>query len=99
MVGVRGFEPPAPCSRSKCSTRLSYTPIWLDGAALAAPGRPYTGPASAPQAARTRLGRAFLNSVNAIDREVDELDQGPLLGAVREDAQRIARDRPVVAGA
>ena len=26
MVGVRGFEPPAPASRRQCSTRLSYTP-------------------------------------------------------------------------
>lgn len=25
-VGVRGFEPPAPASRTQCSTRLSYTP-------------------------------------------------------------------------
>ena len=27
LVGVRGFEPPAPCSRSKCATELRYTPI------------------------------------------------------------------------
>ncbi len=26
LVGVRGFEPPAPASRTQCSTRLSYTP-------------------------------------------------------------------------
>ena len=26
MVGMRGFEPPAPCSRSKCATRLRYIP-------------------------------------------------------------------------
>ena len=26
VVGVRGFEPPAPASRRQCSTRLSYTP-------------------------------------------------------------------------
>ncbi len=26
MVGVRGFEPPAPASRRQCSTKLSYTP-------------------------------------------------------------------------
>lgn len=29
MVGVRGFEPPAPASRTQCSTRLSYTPTTL----------------------------------------------------------------------
>ena len=26
MVGVRGFEPPTPCSQSRCATRLRYTP-------------------------------------------------------------------------
>ena len=27
MVGMRGFEPPAPSSRTKCATRLRYIPI------------------------------------------------------------------------
>ena len=26
LVGVRGFEPPTPASRTQYSTRLSYTP-------------------------------------------------------------------------
>ena len=26
VVGERGFEPPAPASRTQCSTRLSYSP-------------------------------------------------------------------------
>src|SRR5688572_17450325 len=26
MVGVAGFEPAAPCSQSRCATRLRYTP-------------------------------------------------------------------------
>ena len=26
LVGVRGFEPPAPCSQNRCATRLRYTP-------------------------------------------------------------------------
>lgn len=30
MVGVRGFEPPAPASRTQCSTRLSYTPSFQE---------------------------------------------------------------------
>ena len=30
MVGVRGFEPPAPASRKQCSTGLSYTPSVVD---------------------------------------------------------------------
>src|SRR5688572_19419142 len=25
-VGVRGFEPPTPCSQNRCATRLRYTP-------------------------------------------------------------------------
>ena len=29
MVGVKGFEPPAPCSQSTCATRLRYTPVHL----------------------------------------------------------------------
>jgi hypothetical protein len=35
LVGVRGFEPPAPASRTQCSTRLSYTPA--EGARIAVP--------------------------------------------------------------
>jgi hypothetical protein len=35
LVGVRGFEPPAPASRTQCSTRLSYTPA--EGGHIAAP--------------------------------------------------------------
>ena len=27
MVGVRGFEPPTPSSRTRCATRLRYTPM------------------------------------------------------------------------
>src|SRR5439155_865325 len=30
MVGVTGFEPAAPASRTQCSTRLSYTPCKAD---------------------------------------------------------------------
>gem|GEM_PF-6896562 len=29
MVGTRGFEPPAPASRTLCSTRLSHVPTPL----------------------------------------------------------------------
>src|ERR1700761_9350641 len=28
LVGVRGFEPPTPSSRTMCATRLRYTPTW-----------------------------------------------------------------------
>src|SRR5262245_55232047 len=27
MVGARGFEPPTPWSRTRCSTRLSHAPL------------------------------------------------------------------------
>src|SRR5581483_3977607 len=36
LVGVRGFEPPAPASRTQCSTRLSYTPAKAAHIALGA---------------------------------------------------------------
>lgn len=28
MVGARGFEPPTPCSQSRCATRLRHAPIF-----------------------------------------------------------------------
>jgi homocysteine S-methyltransferase len=31
MVGERGFEPPTPWSRTRCSTRLSHSPIVVEG--------------------------------------------------------------------
>src|SRR3972149_1418155 len=31
MVGARGFEPPTPCSQSRCATRLRYAPIYGKG--------------------------------------------------------------------
>jgi hypothetical protein len=64
MVGVRGFEPPAPSSRTRCATRLRYTPPCvrfgqsaLIGAAasLSKPGRGASlDGASAPTGARDR---------------------------------------------
>ena len=34
LVGVRGFEPPTPASRTQYSTRLSYTPKTISGPAI-----------------------------------------------------------------
>src|SRR5687768_3095554 len=31
VVGARGFEPPTPCSQSRCATRLRYTPTRTEG--------------------------------------------------------------------
>src|SRR6478735_8920736 len=42
MVGVAGFEPATPASRTRCSTRLSHTPTWR---------RAYRGGSSPSQAA------------------------------------------------
>src|SRR6185437_3347371 len=43
MVGERGFEPPTPWSRTRCSTRLSHSPMfgWMPASRgfLVAPGR------------------------------------------------------------
>ncbi len=29
LVGAKGFEPPAPCSQSRCSTGLSHAPFLM----------------------------------------------------------------------
>src|SRR5688572_23519756 len=58
MVGVRGFEPPAPASRTQCSTRLSYTPT------LARNG---VAPAQGPAIYRPTPSRAS-GVLNAIGR-------------------------------
>ena len=34
MVGMRGFEPPTPASRTQCSTGLSHIPNENDGLAF-----------------------------------------------------------------
>ncbi len=54
MVGVRGFEPPTPSSRTRCATRLRYTPIcrrppWATQRAS------YSSPAADRQEVRQRL--------------------------------------------
>ena len=38
LVGARGFEPPTPCSRSRCATRLRYAPT-LEGGLNRTPGQ------------------------------------------------------------
>ena len=30
LVGARGFEPPTPCSQSRCATRLRHAPNFID---------------------------------------------------------------------
>jgi hypothetical protein len=51
LVGVAGFEPATPSSRTRCSTRLSHTPInWWPA---------YIQPAAAAQQPRTGLAQSF----------------------------------------
>jgi hypothetical protein len=43
VVGAAGFEPAAPCSQSRCSTRLSYAPDRYFSGLVAAFPRPENG--------------------------------------------------------
>jgi hypothetical protein len=51
LVGVRGFEPPTPSSRTMCATRLRYTPT---SRPIRPANRPYRGAGHAAQASRLR---------------------------------------------
>src|SRR6185369_2586528 len=51
----------------------------------------------APRKPRGTSLAAAESLINPVDREVDQLDHGALLGAVGEDAQRVAGDRAVMA--
>ena len=48
MVGVAGFEPATPASRTQCSTRLSHTPTMKSA--------PYSEAIPGPQAIKRRKG-------------------------------------------
>src|SRR5580704_3215360 len=57
LVGERGFEPPAPTSRTWCSTRLSYSPqFWPQqsaaGLVVNFGRRPYSDGVAGPQPGR-----------------------------------------------
>src|SRR5437867_852253 len=85
LVGVRGFEPPAPASRKQCSTRLSYTP--------AGPGAIYREDAADAQ----RLRRN--GSEPARRCEQRRLDQRAPHRPVAKEGQRVGRLGGVMAGA
>ena len=77
LVGVRGFEPPAPASRTQCSTRLSYTP------AKAAHIAPRAGPGKASLQARSltardamQVGQALQHVGDAFEHFVEALRLG-----------------------
>ncbi len=43
LVGVRGFEPPTPSSRTRCATRLRHTPYPIRGGVIASQPRARKG--------------------------------------------------------
>ena len=60
MVGLRGFEPPTPCSRSRCATRLRYSPTVPRNYWLSASFASHTGTTPLTSWARgTGLARRF----------------------------------------
>ena len=87
LVGVRGFEPPAPASRKRCSTRLSYTP---------ARARYNRSSAATGKARRRAVGA--LSSRASRQKSIDLVER-LLLGAVAEDGRARGAPRAVVAGA
>lgn len=78
MVGVAGFEPATPSSRTRCSTRLSHTPInWWPAYSQRRPG--------AQQASR-RPGRFIDGGAAAVARPVERAR-----GLLRKPATRSRR--------
>ena len=64
LVGVAGFEPATPSSRTRCATRLRYTPIFGRGAYIAfRPPR--------PQAQGALIARALVGIVRTRSRIAD----------------------------
>src|SRR5437870_4473717 len=59
LVGVAGFEPATPSSRTRCSTRLSHTPM----------ARFIYGGPSRPQAREFSMGSGPATRVLGADRE------------------------------
>ena len=79
LVGVRGFEPPTPSSRTRCATRLRYTPTSPREAA----GAVYRGAGRAAQASRGRPEGPFLHSRNTWFRLVTSSMRGLVLARER----------------
>src|SRR5579863_3571763 len=88
MVGVRGFEPPTPSSRTRCATRLRYTPT--------APQTTRAGYNVGPRAAQAsdsagkRVGRVRKDN----DGRESRLPQMRLRSAKRRKARLEHLDRP-----
>ena len=94
LVGVRGFEPPAPASRKQCSTRLSYTPPTGCGSIAPTPRH-----AQGSDPGRASLTGNRVRSKAAVAGEGGGGDQGAALGAVAKRRQRVDRGGGIAAGA
>src|SRR5690348_8794276 len=71
LVGVRGFEPPAPASRTQCSTRLSYTPAKAAHIALGTiGGKARLQPLGLGAGTGTQLRQPPQNSLRAVEHLV-----------------------------
>lgn len=76
LVGVRGFEPPTPSSRTTCATRLRHTPL-QSVARYSLPAKPPQGP-NPPLSARK--GATFLTSPVGCAADLLTLSSAPLRG-------------------
>ena len=87
LVGVAGFEPATPASRTLCSTRLSYTPIaW----------RSYSGAGAGEASLEPRGGG---RSVGAGDAEIEQVEQRLLGARVGEPGEALPRALAIGLGA
>jgi hypothetical protein len=87
---VRGFEPPAPASRTQCSTRLSYTPT--EGARIAAPsagGKALNASSSASCRSWSRSDGPIVRQICPIAHDSAGRLAGPGSQAAESDHQHI----------
>jgi L-threonylcarbamoyladenylate synthase len=82
MVGVAGFEPATPSSRTRCATRLRYTPTWKAGLITAT--RPPRKASAGPIFSRPRGKKAGNN------RSMHVMSKTRLIKAVPGAAQAAA---------
>ena len=93
LVGVRGFEPPAPASRTQCSTRLSYTPAEAAHIASHVPcGKPPLQPGSLAQLRAMQVFQTLQHRGDTV-HHLEQLS-GRRRGEVRVDRCLDRSDKP-----
>src|SRR5262245_41904649 len=74
LVGERGFEPPTPWSRTRCSTRLSHSPTGIvDRVVLSGNTRGARGTQYDLGIIALRLGTAFASGADKITLFLNEM--------------------------